>query len=189
MCLQLRFVTPALVCLVNCLLAAAPASAQSFDAQSKKMCTSIPHLTDGYRQSNGVARLRFSGVLCRVAQQYAEYQTANNKSGHEADGKTPAQRVAAVYPKNCGVWENVYEQWSNPNPVSWEAARDGAMTFWKNSAGHNANLLQAQATHVGAGAAGWNHGGRYYYKIVQVFYSDCQPVNRPSKLGKRPRPR
>jgi uncharacterized protein YkwD len=188
MCLQLRFVTPILISLVGGLLAATPASAQAFDAQTKKMCTSIASLTDAYRQSKNVARLRFSGVLCRVAQKYAEYQAENDKSGHEADGRTPVQRVAAVYRKHCGVWENVYETWST-NRASWEEARDGAMSSWKNSPGHNANLLQAGATHVGAGAAGWTRDGKHYYKIVQVFNSDCQPVNRPSRLGKRPRPR
>jgi hypothetical protein len=38
MCLQLRFVTPILISLVGGLLAATPASAQAFDAQTKKRC-------------------------------------------------------------------------------------------------------------------------------------------------------
>jgi uncharacterized protein YkwD len=103
MCLQLRFVTPVLVCLVvGGLLAATSASAQSFDAQSKKMCTSIPHLTDAYRQSKTVARIRFSGVLCRVAQKYAEYQAENDKSGHEADGKTPDRASRRLIQRTAG---------------------------------------------------------------------------------------
>jgi uncharacterized protein YkwD len=187
MSLQLRFVALVPVFFVSYLLAAAPASAQPFDAQSNKMCTSIPHLTEGYRQSKNAGRINFSASLCRVAQKYAEYQARTNTSGHEADGKTPVQRVADARNKHCGVWENVYEKWSEPNPVSWEVARNEAMDFWKKSPGHNANLLRAEATHVGAGAAGWKHGNRYSYKIVQVFYNDCQPVDRPAKLVKRPR--
>ena len=54
------------------------------------------------------------------------------------------------------------------------------MELWKRSPGHRENLLRVQATHVGIGAAGWNHDGKNYDKIVQVFMDGCIPPGRPA---------
>jgi uncharacterized protein YkwD len=84
------------------------------------------------------------------------------------------------------VWENVYEYWSATDIASWETVAAKAMELWKQSPGHWENLLRAQATHVGIGAAGWTHVGKNYYKILQVFIDDCIPPGgpRPKRLKK-----
>jgi uncharacterized protein YkwD len=142
--------------------------------------------TNAFRQTNGLPALRLGPRQSIVANEYAEFLARNNASGHEADGRDPAQRVAARGIKNCGVWENVYEYWSAPSIASWDMVAAKAMDAWKESRDHRDNLLRAQATHMGIGAAGWTHDGKHYYKVVQVFIDDCIPPGAPRKKVLRP---
>jgi hypothetical protein len=147
---------------------------------SGKICIWMWNQTNAYRQANGVPRLIIGPTIVPIAQEYAEFLARNNMSGHLADGRDPGQRVAAHGIKNCGVWENVYEYWTAPDIASWQTVAAEAMEVWKQSPGHWENLLRAQATQVGVGAAGWTHDGKNYYKIVQVFIDDCMPPGRPA---------
>jgi uncharacterized protein YkwD len=149
------------------------ACADQFAVDSGKICVWTWNQINAYRQANGVLRLIIGPTIVPVAQEYAEFLARNNMSGHTADGRDPGQRVAARGIKNCGVWENVYEYWSAPDIASWETVAAKAMELWKQSPGHRENLLRAQATHVGIGAAGWTHDGKNYYKIALVFIDDC----------------
>ena len=161
--------------------------ADQLAVDSGKICVWTWNQTNAYRQANGVPRLIIGPTIVPIAQEYAEFLARNNMSGHTADGRDPVQRVAARGIKNCGVWENVYEYWSAPDIASWETVAAKAMELWKQSPGHRENLLRAQATHVGIGAAGWTHNGKNYYKIVQVFIDDCIPPGspRPERSGIR----
>jgi hypothetical protein len=54
-----------------------------------------------------------------------------------------------------------------------------AMDGWKNSPGHNANLLERRAQEIGIGAAGWRlGGGKDIFRVVQVFAAKCHEKRR-----------
>jgi uncharacterized protein YkwD len=158
------------------------AAADPLAVDSNSIFGAVFNQTNAYRQANGVHKLILSGRVKPVAQEYAEYLAANNASGHEADGRTPAQRVAAHGIEYCGVAENVYEIWSSPAVPTWDLAVSSAMDFWLRSPGHEANLRDANMKLLGVGSAGWSHEGKNYVKIVQVFVDDCLPADRKIKL-------
>ena len=113
-------------------------------------------------------------ALTQAAQQYAEFQARTNTTGHTADGRSVEQRILATNAyKPCYHAENVFEYWSQPNVASPATVVAAAMQFWKNSAGHEANLRNTRVVHIGVGVAAWTHAGRHYYKVVQVFGDDC----------------
>src|SRR6185312_8941007 len=83
--------------------AAELAAADEFNIDSNSIFGSVFNQTNAYRKANGIHKLILSGRVKPVAQEYAEFLAANNAFGHEADGRTPAERVAAHGVKNCGV--------------------------------------------------------------------------------------
>ncbi len=149
------------------------ARAEQFTVDSPKISAWMWSQTNAYRKANGVPGLIIEPKIVLVAQEYAEFLARKNMSGHKADGHDPSHRVAAHEVKNCGVWENFYEDWSAPDIASWETVAAEAMEDWKRSPGHRKNLLREQATHMGLGVAGWTHDGKNHYKIVQIFIDDC----------------
>ncbi len=156
------------------LLAAHAAHAQSIPIDTARVVRPILGDTNNYRAGLGLPALVQSAPLMQAAQQYAEYQARTNTTGHSADGRTVEQRILATNAyRPCFYAENVFESGSLPNVAVPPTVVTAALQFWKNSAGHDANLRHAKAKHIGVGAAAWTHGGRHYYKVVQVFGDDC----------------
>jgi uncharacterized protein YkwD len=105
---------------------------------------------NSYRTANGRSTLATNAGLQQAAQQYAQF-LANRDQGsatdwHTLDGKSPQQRAAAAG-YTGGVWENVQTNWGYADPVK------AAMDWWKNSPGHNANMLNPDHKVMGVGAA------------------------------------
>jgi uncharacterized protein YkwD len=126
--------------------------------------------TNAYRQARGLAPLRESASADRVAQAYATYLARTRKTGHGADGRNPAQRLRAAGIKYCKfLGENWHRSWTRPNRASTSAAMSKAMSFWKQSPGHE-RALRSASTEIGVGVAGWRHGNQWYYVSVQMFF-------------------
>ena len=156
------------------LFAANAACAQQIPIDGSRVVRAIVGETDAYRSSHGAPPLVQSAPLMQAAQQYAEFQARTNTTGHTADGRSVEQRILATGAyKPCYYAENVFEYWSQPTVAVPPVVVDAAMQFWKNSAGHEANLRNVRAKHIGVGVAAWTHSGRNYYKVVQVFGDDC----------------
>ena len=156
------------------LFAAHSSFAQQIPIDTSRVVRPILGATNNYRASLGVPALVQSAPLMQAAQQYAEYQARTNTTGHTADGRTVQQRILATNAyKPCFYAENVFEYWSQPNAAVPPTVVSAAMQFWQHSPGHEANLRNPKAKHIGVGAAAWTHAGRNYYKVVQVFGDDC----------------
>jgi len=156
------------------LLAANAAHAQQIPIDVSRVIRPIVGETDAYRASRGVPPLVQSVPLMQAAQQYAEFLARMNATGHTADGRSVKERILATNAyKPCFQAENVFAYWSQPNVPIPPTVVSAAMQFWKTSAGHEANLRDVRARHIGVGVAAWTHSGRHYYKVVQVFGDDC----------------
>ena len=156
------------------LLAANTAHAQQIPIDVSRVIRPIVGETDAYRAGRGVPPLVQSVPLMQAAQQYAEFLARTNTTGHTADGRSVRERIVATNAyKPCFQAENVFEYWSQPNVPVPPTVVSAAMQFWKNSPGHEANLRDVRARHIGVGVAAWTHSGRHYYKVVQVFGDDC----------------
>ncbi len=168
-------------------LAAPAAKADQFPVDSGAIWAWIFNQTNAYRASRGLPRLSFAPSIKDVAQPYAVYQASTGTSGHQADGRTPGQRLDAAGIKYCGYAENVFEIWSAPPHRLGGLPRRQQWSSGRAHQGHNANLLSASMTSMGVGSAGWTYeNGRNFYKIVQLFVDDCGGAGpRTKTLGKR----
>jgi uncharacterized protein YkwD len=105
---------------------------------------------NSYRSSKGLKTLSVNAALERAAQKYAQFLAGRDQTSaadwHTVDGRSPQQRAAAEG-YTSGVWENVQLNWGYSDPAA------KAMEWWKNSPGHNANMLNAGHTAMGVGAA------------------------------------
>lgn len=163
------------------LACASGANAQEFAVPASARATIISE-TNAYRAASGLAPLRESAGANQAAQRYARYLALNNKTGHRADGRSPAERVRAAGVRYCKFrGENWHQSWTRPNRATVDAAMAKAMRFWKGSPGHE-RALRSASTEIGVGVAGAKHGNQWYYVSVQMFVdTSCfrDPLEKP----------
>lgn len=142
------------------------ASAQPGGADLARTTLQIRTDTNDFRSSQGAARLATDPQLTAASEEFADFMARTSKYGHDADGRTPAQRAKAKGYDHCMVAENIAYQSSNVEIAPDELARI-FMKGWKESPGHRKNMLNSDALQIGAGVARAKDSGRYY--AVQLF--------------------
>jgi uncharacterized protein YkwD len=128
-------------------------------------CPGIPNaveervraLVSAERRKVGIKYIIWDNRLGAAAQGHAANMAAQQKMEHALDGRQPGERVLAERFAYSREAENIYRGWGE-GFVSPEAA----MTWWMNSPGHRANILDARLTYVGVGARQGTDGKWYF---------------------------
>jgi uncharacterized protein YkwD len=129
--------------------------------------------TNAYRTANRLPAVKSRSQLNQAASSYARFLAQKNLEGHTADGKTVERRIAEAGYKQCLSAENVHSQWAQGKNPGYRAAAAAALAWWKQSAGHNANLLHKGAEDFGVAIAYVKHGDKHVYKSVMVLAAPC----------------
>ncbi|NEV63329.1 CAP domain-containing protein [Thiorhodococcus minor] len=128
--------------------------------------------TNALRHLQGLQSLTRDTRLMAAAADFAAFMARTDQYGHEADGRTPAERAKREGYDYCLLAENIAYSGSASAPPPSQAAQrlvDG----WRSSPGHRKNMLDPDLTDVGIGVARSPESGRLY--AVQVF---GQPKSR-----------
>jgi len=114
-------------------------------------------LINNYRAQNGLGALSLNTQLNNAAEWMSNDMGANCYFSHtDSLGRDPFQRMA-----DFGY---NYNTWKGENLVAGKDTAQGAFNLWKDSAGHNANMLNANFTVIGIAR-------------VYVNPSQCPPPN------------
>lgn len=97
------------------------------------------HLVNQHRARHGIAPVRVSQQLTNQSRSWSKVQAGRDQMSHGPD--------------NC--YENV--AWNN-----YDASADAFFQQWKESPGHNRNMLESRATKIGYGMKKNASTGRYY---------------------------
>lgn len=117
-------------------------------------------LINDYREDNGRAPLLLSSTLGAAAQHHVDDMIEHNYFGHTlSDGTTWGRNIY-----NHGYTFTTYKA---ENIASSPTAL-GVFTQWKNSSGHNANLLNSRYKMIGIGWA-YDSTTRYDWYEVATF--------------------
>ena len=134
------------------------------DADHVAMFTQL----NDYRVANGLEPLTYSWTLQEAADDYAARMAAEDFFNHVApDGNEPSDRAVAAGFCHPYVGENIAY---GMNQLSLAAE---AMAGFRNSPGHDANMLYPQWEHVGIGVmhVSGPQGNEYWW--VQLFAMDA----------------
>ncbi len=128
--------------------------------------------TNDYRELNGVDRLVHDPRMSAVAQAWAERMSADYASTRNFD--TAFRHNALMEYQVPAGWESVGENIAlnggHLDPYSY------LLTQWRNSPGHNANMLNSRWTHIGVGTFQDDLGITWG---VQVFGDYGSPASIP----------
>ncbi|HZS07245.1 MAG TPA: CAP domain-containing protein [Blastocatellia bacterium] len=168
-----------LVFVINCLLILSlslftNASAQSqptLDSEEQQFLT----LINNYRAQNGLGPLQVSATLTNASKWFSQDMAAKNyfPSNHvDSLGRDPFVRMAAFgYNYQTAKGENI---------AAGNATAAATFDQWKNSSGHNANMLSGSYKAIGIGRAyDANSTYRWYWTTDFGGYVD-QPVTPPA---------
>ena len=100
-------------------------------------------LINSYRTSHGLSPLAANGTLKALARQHSRDQAARGTIGHDGFRQRSAQAKAAGLSGVCT--ENVGVRYKNAQDL---------FSGWKNSAGHNTNLLRPNMRYAGVSVVG-----------------------------------
>lgn len=104
------------------------------------------------------AALRLDGVLVCAARLHSQDMVEQDYFAHESlDGRSPFERIEDLGFEGFPSAENIASGQSTPGAV---------MGTWMKSAGHCANILASNATHLGVG---YVRGGDYGHMWTQNF--------------------
>jgi uncharacterized protein YkwD len=123
-----------------------------------------------YRAQNGLGALSACTSLNRAAQGHSEDMRDQNYFSHTGqNGSSPWERACdACYELGCGPMTAMAE-----NIAAGNSGAQATFDQWKNSPGHNANMLGASFTVIGIGRA--TGGGQYGVYWTNVFGGDAEP--------------
>jgi uncharacterized protein YkwD len=102
-------------------------------------------LINNYRAQNGLQPLALSYTLTRAAQWKSSDLGANNYFAHDDLTRTWDQRI-----RDCGYG---YNAWLGENIAAGNSGAQATFDQWRNSPGHNANMLGANYTAIGIARA------------------------------------
>jgi uncharacterized protein YkwD len=128
----------------------------------------IVEATNALRASHGRGALAAERRLENAARDFAAFMARTGKFDHDADGRQPAQRIAASGYRYCMVAENIAYEFDTRG-FSTAALATRFVDDWKGSAGHRANMLNGGAVHTAVAVVRSNKTGYYY--AVQLFGS------------------
>jgi uncharacterized protein YkwD len=122
--------------------AAHPATDYCADAEEQAFLV----LINDYRKDHGLAPLVASQALGAAAEHHSLDMAANDFLGHTgSDASDPKQRMTA---HGYG-----FDTWWAENVFAGDETAAGALTWWKNSPGHNANMLSPNYVAIGIARA------------------------------------
>lgn len=127
-------------------------------------------LINNYRAQNGLGSLADCVSLNRASQGHSEDMRDNNYFSHTGlNNSTPWARACdACFDKGCGPSTAMAE-----NIAAGNSGAQATFDQWKNSPGHNANMLDGSFTMIGIGRA--TGGGQYGVYWTNVFAGDSEP--------------
>jgi uncharacterized protein YkwD len=121
--------------LTNCTIAS-----EGLDSEESAFLT----LINNYRTQNGRVALKISTNLNRASAWLSNDMGAKGYFSHtDSLGRSPSTRA-----QNCGYPGGAGENIAAG--TSWDTAQE-AFTAWKNSSGHNANMLNSNYRYIGIG--------------------------------------
>ncbi len=138
-------------------------AAKSLDlAQASRL---VVEQTNGFRKKNNLSSLDVDETLQATAKAFADFMARTDKYGHQADGRTPAQRATAKGYDYCIVRENIAYR-TDPRIEGASQLADFFTQGWIDSPGHRENMLADYATET-AVAISTADGVTFY--AVQLF--------------------
>jgi uncharacterized protein YkwD len=162
---RLVHILVALICLAAVALpaAAAPASAASY-APTSVECNFLRQI-NAYRAQNGLGALALSVPLGAAARHHSNDMAAINYLGHTlSDGTSAHQNIINYGYSATAYWgENVYAGYGTGANGIDNSSSLGAFTWWKNSPGHNANMLSSHFKAIGIARAHNTNSTYHYY--------------------------
>lgn len=152
-----------------------PSLAPSMQANAEEKTVLLQANT--FRKEQGLKALRAESKLMDIARRHAANMARKDRygdtdtNGHIMDGLDPADRVQV----GGYVFSRVAEN------VGWQLGREDPATRmvedWKKSPGHRKNLLIAEVSDTGVGAAK-GRSGKWYF--VQLFGKPYEATRRQS---------
>jgi uncharacterized protein YkwD len=100
-------------------------------------------LINSYRVSRGLGPLSSHGTLEALARQHSQYQAGRNRVSHDGYRQRSAQAKAAGLTARCA--ENVGHKHRNAQHL---------FSRWRNSPGHNTNMLRPSLRYAGVSVVG-----------------------------------
>ena len=122
--------------------------------------------TNDLRRSEGREPVESASRLDAAARSFAAYMARSDRYGHEADGRTAAERVQEQGYTYCIVLENIASLYSSSGFGTQELANKVTQGWWQ-SEGHHRNMLDAEVTDIGVAIAQSGKTGTFY--AVQLF--------------------
>lgn len=156
----------AAIALTNCTVDAA------IDSQERAFLG----LINDYRRENGLGSLSLSDSLNRSAAWKAEHMADNDYFAHDDESidRTWVQRI-----RDCGYTANT---WIGENLAAGNQSAADAFDQWRNSAGHDANMLNENYTVIGIGRAS-NAGSTYNWYWATDFGGEADHAPPPASNG------
>lgn len=131
-----------------------------------KVTQQIIEQTNEFRKEQKLPAVKENKELIAAAKYFVEFMASTDKYGHEADGKTPAERAKEHEYDYCLVLENIAWQY-NSEGFATEELSQGLVKGWQESPGHRKNMLHPDATETGVAVAYSSKTERWY--AVQMF--------------------
>lgn len=119
-------------------VAASPPPAAALDSEEMQQLA----LINQYRTVNGLGALAIDETLNQSARWMSQDMASNDYFSHtDSLGRDPMSRMAA--------FGYTYNTWKGENLAAGVAVAQDAFNYWKNSDGHNANMLSPNFTAIG----------------------------------------
>ncbi len=141
------------------------ADADAVRADLGKVVPGIVEGTNAFRKERDLPELKVDEKLAATAQAFADYMAKNLTYGHEADGRSPAERAEAQKYDYCIVLENIAFLFQS-NGYKTETLTPRFVQGWIDSPPHRKNMLDPDITQIGIGVARSENG---VYFGVQMF--------------------
>ncbi len=135
------------------------------DSQHADAEKAIIRMTNDFRSASGLKKLTASEPLREAATDFARFMLAEEKYGHQADGRRPAQRAEDAGYDYCLIRENIAYIVKPKLPDSTTIASD-FFNGWKTSEGHRENMLGEYIAETAVALA--SDDGKTFY-AVQMF--------------------
>lgn len=146
---------------------AASPNAESVEAKGEESVEQlIVRLANRFRSEQMLSALEPQKQLNKTALEFAEFMARTGEYGHQADGRTPSERVAEAGYEYCIVAENIAWRMKSDS-FSVQELANGFQTGWEESPEHRENLVNPAVTQIGLAVAQNEETGRYY--AVQLF--------------------